>query len=135
MVGSGGGGSGKRVTSVPLPTTPSDLHRILMLQSHLPSSLPPAQAFILGTGVFFSSWMRPPPPFSSPSPPSPPAQAFILGTGVFFSSWMGNALLGVGEWMIRRVPLIKHIYSASKQAGGGGVDDPPRASSACTAEH
>jgi len=43
------------------------------------------------------------------------SMAFILGTGVFFSSWLGSALLGIGEWIIRRLPLIKHIYSASKQ--------------------
>ena len=35
--------------------------------------------------------------------------------GVFFSSWLGEALLGIGEWLIRRLPLVKHIYSASKQ--------------------
>jgi len=40
---------------------------------------------------------------------------FILGTGVFFSSWLGNALLGIGELIIHRMPLIKNIYSASKQ--------------------
>jgi uncharacterized membrane protein len=43
-------------------------------------------------------------------------QAFIFSVGVFFSSWLGNTLLGVGEWIIKRLPLVKHIYSASKQA-------------------
>ena len=33
--------------------------------------------------------------------------AFIFLIGVFFSSWMGTTLLGVGEWMIKRLPLIK----------------------------
>lgn len=37
--------------------------------------------------------------------------------GVFVSSWFGGVLLSVGEWIIRKVPLVKHIYSASKQIG------------------
>lgn len=36
---------------------------------------------------------------------------------MFFSSWLGSALLGIGEWIIKRLPLVKHIYSASKQVG------------------
>jgi uncharacterized membrane protein len=28
---------------------------------------------------------------------------------------MGETFLTLGEWIIRRLPLIKHIYSASKQ--------------------
>ncbi|GAX75910.1 hypothetical protein CEUSTIGMA_g3353.t1 [Chlamydomonas eustigma] len=43
------------------------------------------------------------------------SMAFILGTGVFFSSWLGTALLSIGELLIRRLPLIKHIYSSAKQ--------------------
>lgn len=43
------------------------------------------------------------------------SMAFIFIVGVFFSSWLGSALLGIGEWMIKRLPLIKHVYSASKQ--------------------
>ncbi|KAF5842228.1 hypothetical protein DUNSADRAFT_8628 [Dunaliella salina] len=43
------------------------------------------------------------------------SMAFILCIGIFFSSWLGTILLGIGEWMIRRLPLVKHIYSASKQ--------------------
>lgn len=43
------------------------------------------------------------------------SMSFIFFVGVFFSSWMGSALLGIGEWIIKRLPLIKHIYSASKQ--------------------
>jgi hypothetical protein len=35
-------------------------------------------------------------------------------------SWLGSWMLGFGEWVIKRLPLIKHIYSASKQVGGGG---------------
>ena len=32
------------------------------------------------------------------------------------SSWLGGLLLQVGEWIIRKLPLVKHIYSAAKQA-------------------
>lgn len=31
------------------------------------------------------------------------------------SSYVGNLLLNFGEWIIKRLPLVKHIYSASKQ--------------------
>ncbi|KAF8072793.1 COV1 [Scenedesmus sp. PABB004] len=43
---------------------------------------------------------------------------FIMGTGVFCSSWMGAWALALGEWIIKRLPLVKHIYSASKQVSG-----------------
>jgi len=43
------------------------------------------------------------------------SMAFIFLTGVFVSSWLGGALLWVGEWFIRKLPIVKHIYSASKQ--------------------
>lgn len=46
-------------------------------------------------------------------------QVFIFMTGVFVSSWVGGALLSVGEWIIKKLPLIKHIYSAAKQVTGG----------------
>jgi uncharacterized membrane protein len=42
-------------------------------------------------------------------------QLFITMTGVFFSSWLGSWMLAFGEWIIKRLPLVKHIYSASKQ--------------------
>jgi len=45
------------------------------------------------------------------------SMVFIFFTGVFVSSWFGGILLSVGEWIIRKVPLVKHIYSASKQIG------------------
>jgi uncharacterized membrane protein len=41
--------------------------------------------------------------------------------GVFFSSWLGSWMLALGEWIIKRLPLVKHIYSASKQVWGGGL--------------
>lgn len=28
-------------------------------------------------------------------------------TGVFFSSWLGTLLLGLGEWAIKRLPLVR----------------------------
>nr|CAB3465894.1 unnamed protein product [Digitaria exilis] len=31
------------------------------------------------------------------------------------SSWLGASLLGLGEFFIKRMPLVRHIYSASKQ--------------------
>lgn len=40
---------------------------------------------------------------------------FIFVTGVFVSSWVGSWLLDLGEWTIKKLPLIRHIYSASKQ--------------------
>jgi uncharacterized membrane protein len=43
------------------------------------------------------------------------SMAFIFVTGVFTSSWIGSAFLGLGEYIIRKVPLVKHIYSAAKQ--------------------
>ncbi|GMH39900.1 hypothetical protein BSKO_07804 [Bryopsis sp. KO-2023] len=39
----------------------------------------------------------------------------ILVTGVIMSSWFGGGFLKIGEWFIKRVPLVKHVYSASKQ--------------------
>ncbi|MCO5550793.1 hypothetical protein L7F22_004284 [Adiantum nelumboides] len=40
---------------------------------------------------------------------------FIFVVGIFFSSWMGASILSIGEWFIKRMPLVRHIYSASKQ--------------------
>uniref|UniRef100_A0A0C9RYP2 TSA: Wollemia nobilis Ref_Wollemi_Transcript_3008_1569 transcribed RNA sequence n=1 Tax=Wollemia nobilis TaxID=56998 RepID=A0A0C9RYP2_9CONI len=40
---------------------------------------------------------------------------FIFLMGVFVSSWMGASVLWVGEWFIKKMPLVRHIYSASKQ--------------------
>lgn len=45
--------------------------------------------------------------------------------GVLMSSWLGGLLLQVGEWIIRKLPLVKHIYSAAKQ-----VRAPPRSTPA-----
>lgn len=38
-----------------------------------------------------------------------------ISAGVFVSSWLGGLLLQVGEWLIKKLPLVKHIYSAAKQ--------------------
>ncbi|XP_039143515.1 protein LIKE COV 1-like [Dioscorea cayenensis subsp. rotundata] len=40
---------------------------------------------------------------------------FIFMIGVFMSSWLGASVLGLGEWFIKRMPFIRHIYNASKQ--------------------
>jgi uncharacterized membrane protein len=47
---------------------------------------------------------------------APHHAAGVLGAGVFVSSWLGGLLLTVGEWIIKKLPLVKHIYSAAKQA-------------------
>ncbi|MBA0547638.1 hypothetical protein Golob_018786 [Gossypium lobatum] len=31
------------------------------------------------------------------------------------SSWLGASILGLGEWFIKRMPFVRHIYNASKQ--------------------
>ncbi|KAJ4824518.1 Protein LIKE COV 2 [Turnera subulata] len=41
--------------------------------------------------------------------------AFIFFVGVFASSWLGASVFWIGEWFIKRMPFVKHIYSASKQ--------------------
>ncbi|XP_058188795.1 protein LIKE COV 2 isoform X2 [Rhododendron vialii] len=41
--------------------------------------------------------------------------AFIFFVGMFASSWVGGTVFWLGEWFIKRMPFVKHIYSASKQ--------------------
>ncbi|KAM7516263.1 hypothetical protein LguiA_005846 [Lonicera macranthoides] len=41
--------------------------------------------------------------------------SFIFLVGVFMSSWLGASLLGLGEWIIKKMPLMSYIYAASKQ--------------------
>lgn len=48
---------------------------------------------------------------------------FIFLTGVFTSSWIGSMTVGMGEWTIRKVPLVKHIYSAAKQVSAAMSPD------------
>eukprot|EP01025_Chloroclados_australasicus_P016438 TRINITY_DN1825_c1_g1_i1.p1 TRINITY_DN1825_c1_g1~~TRINITY_DN1825_c1_g1_i1.p1 ORF type:complete len:258 (-),score=23.30 TRINITY_DN1825_c1_g1_i1:454-1227(-) len=43
------------------------------------------------------------------------SMAFIFLTGIFFSSWLGKGMLSLGEYIVKKLPLVKHIYSASKQ--------------------
>ncbi len=31
------------------------------------------------------------------------------------SSYLGGLLLSLGEWIIKKLPLVKHVYSAAKQ--------------------
>uniref|UniRef100_A0A7N0TS11 Protein LIKE COV 2 n=1 Tax=Kalanchoe fedtschenkoi TaxID=63787 RepID=A0A7N0TS11_KALFE len=40
---------------------------------------------------------------------------FVLFVGIFVSSWMGASVFWVGEWFIKKMPYVRHIYSASKQ--------------------
>ncbi|KAF9680523.1 hypothetical protein SADUNF_Sadunf06G0130300 [Salix dunnii] len=40
---------------------------------------------------------------------------FIFLVGVFMSSWLGASVLSLGEWFIKRMPFVRHIYNASKQ--------------------
>lgn len=40
---------------------------------------------------------------------------FIFLVGVFMSSWLGASVLNLGEWFIKRMPFVRHIYNASKQ--------------------
>ncbi|CAK9154166.1 unnamed protein product [Ilex paraguariensis] len=40
---------------------------------------------------------------------------FIFFIGIFASSWVGATVFWLGEWFIKRMPFMKHIYSASKQ--------------------
>ncbi|XP_019154744.1 PREDICTED: protein LIKE COV 1-like isoform X1 [Ipomoea nil] len=41
--------------------------------------------------------------------------SFIFLVGVFISSWLGASVLGLGEWLIKKMPLMGYVYSASKQ--------------------
>nr|GEU63150.1 protein like COV 1-like [Tanacetum cinerariifolium] len=41
--------------------------------------------------------------------------AFIFVVGIFMSSWLGASVLSLGEWFIKRMPFVRHIYDASKQ--------------------
>ncbi|CAH9101977.1 unnamed protein product [Cuscuta epithymum] len=41
--------------------------------------------------------------------------SFIFLVGVFTSSWLGASVLSLGEWFIKRMPFVRHIYNASKQ--------------------
>lgn len=40
---------------------------------------------------------------------------FVFLVGVFVSSWLGATVFWIGEWFIKRMPFVKHLYSASKQ--------------------
>ncbi|KAJ8541491.1 hypothetical protein K7X08_002307 [Anisodus acutangulus] len=40
---------------------------------------------------------------------------FIFFVGIFASSWLGSTVFWLGEWFIKRMPFVKHLYSASKQ--------------------
>lgn len=40
---------------------------------------------------------------------------FVFFIGIFVSSWTGATVFWLGEWFIKRMPFVRHIYSASKQ--------------------
>jgi uncharacterized membrane protein len=40
---------------------------------------------------------------------------FILLVGIFVSSWVGSTVFWIGEWFIKKMSFVRHIYSASKQ--------------------
>ncbi|KAK6125733.1 hypothetical protein DH2020_040525 [Rehmannia glutinosa] len=40
---------------------------------------------------------------------------FVFLVGVFVSSWLGATVFWIGEWFIKRMPFVRHLYSASKQ--------------------
>lgn len=40
---------------------------------------------------------------------------FIFLVGVFMSSWLGANLLSLGELIIKNMPFMSYIYTASKQ--------------------
>ncbi|XP_074560152.1 protein LIKE COV 2-like [Curcuma longa] len=41
--------------------------------------------------------------------------AFVFLIGIFASSWLGATVVWLGEWFIKKMPFVRHIYSASKQ--------------------
>ena len=43
------------------------------------------------------------------------SMTFIFFTGVFVSSWLGSWLVSFGEWVINKLPIIGHVYGATKQ--------------------
>ncbi|KAL9264967.1 hypothetical protein AKJ16_DCAP22205 [Drosera capensis] len=40
---------------------------------------------------------------------------FVFLVGIFVSSWLGGTVFWLGEWFIKKMPFVRHIYSASKQ--------------------
>ncbi|GMH24515.1 hypothetical protein Nepgr_026358 [Nepenthes gracilis] len=40
---------------------------------------------------------------------------FVFLVGIFVSSWLGATVFWLGEWIIKRMPFVRHIYAASKQ--------------------
>lgn len=41
--------------------------------------------------------------------------AFVFLVGVFVSSWIGSTVFWLGEWFIKQMPFVKHLYSSTKQ--------------------
>ncbi|WCJ31697.1 hypothetical protein M5689_013167 [Euphorbia peplus] len=40
---------------------------------------------------------------------------FVFLVGVFVSSWIGSSVFWLGEWFIKKMPFVKHLYSSTKQ--------------------
>ncbi|XP_065875440.1 protein LIKE COV 2-like [Euphorbia lathyris] len=40
---------------------------------------------------------------------------FVFLVGVFVSSWIGSTVFWLGEWFIKQMPFVKHLYSSTKQ--------------------
>ncbi|KAL0649686.1 hypothetical protein Bca4012_092377 [Brassica carinata] len=40
---------------------------------------------------------------------------FTFFVGIFASSWLGSTVFWLGEQFIKRMPFVRHLYSASKQ--------------------
>ncbi|KAK4366845.1 hypothetical protein RND71_014725 [Anisodus tanguticus] len=40
---------------------------------------------------------------------------FVFLVGVLVSSWLGATFFWIGEWIIKQMPFVRHLYSASKQ--------------------
>ncbi|CAN1268124.1 Protein LIKE COV 2 [Linum perenne] len=40
---------------------------------------------------------------------------FLFFVGIFASSWLGATVFWLGELLIKQMPFVKHLYSASKQ--------------------
>lgn len=50
-----------------------------------------------------------------------------LFLGVVARSYIGGALIGLGEWVIRRLPLASAVFSAAKQISAAITPPPPAA--------
>jgi hypothetical protein len=73
-----------------------------------------------------------PAPSSMPARSCPRPRAAPAAAAVFTSTWLGSVTMGMGEYIIRRLPLVKHIYSAAKQVGCSAVPGRVQCSEPCS---